>query len=153
MITIHQKVWEELWAELKHRGRGIRESGAFLLARHAEPTDIADVVYFDDLDPDCLVGGIHFHADGYSKLWDHCDSTSSTVVADVHTHPGNGIGQSKIDRDNPMIDRIGHVAFIFPNFAIGPENFKRTGVYLHEGPNRWKSLHDRDRDQAIRIVQ
>ena len=92
---------------------GDSEAGAFLLgSRHGGERSVAKAVYFDDLDPDCLVGSIHFRAAGYSKLWDLCDAEELRVLADVHTHPGTRVAQSSIDRENPMIARIGHLALI-----------------------------------------
>ncbi len=62
-------------SELARRGQGRRESGAFLLAdRDGPPTTVTRVVYLDDLDPNCLTGGISFDGLAYSKLWDICDA-------------------------------------------------------------------------------
>lgn len=54
-------------AELAHRGNGERESGAFLLTPPATPRArarqrVIAVAYYDDLDPQCLTGGITFTA-------------------------------------------------------------------------------------------
>ena len=57
--------------------------------------------YFDDLDPECLVGNIHIRASGFSKLWDLCDAESLRVIADIHTHPSTAVAQSSTDRGEP----------------------------------------------------
>ena len=52
-------------AELGRRGNGRRESGAFLLCdRAGDQRTVTRVVYLDDLDPDCLTGGIEFNGPG-----------------------------------------------------------------------------------------
>ena len=81
--------------------------------------------YFDDLDPECLVGNIHIRASGFSKLWDLCDVEGLRVVADIHTHPGTSVAQSSIDRANPMIAREGHLALIVPALWYSSSPSKR----------------------------
>ena len=118
MLRIRQSDWLVMVAELGHRGGGKRESGAFLLGdRNGDPRTVTQAVYLDDLDPDCLTGGISFNGLAYSKLWDLCDARAKVVIGDIHTHPNNWVGQSAIDATNPMIAREGHVALIVPQYA------------------------------------
>ena len=98
--------------QLKRRGRGTRESGAFLLGPQDSAAGIATAfICYDDLDPDAyLWGAISFHASGYAALWKRCREKNLRVLADVHTHPGHYISQSSIDQRNPMIPVKGHTA-------------------------------------------
>ena len=71
LLRMRRSDWETMIIELRRRGHGRRESGAFLLAdRDGAPTTVTRVVYLDDLDPNCLTGGISFDGLAYSKLWD-----------------------------------------------------------------------------------
>ncbi len=152
LLRIRQSDWDALVAELGHRGRGSRESGAFLLAdRAGDMRTVTRVVYLDDLDPNCLTGGIHFDGLAYSKLWDICDAEKKVVNGDVHTHPGRSVHQSGIDSGNPMVAVDGHVALIVPDFATHPIGAGEVGVHRYDG-HSWQTWtgHDAARRLFIR---
>ena len=140
LVRFRPSDWRDLIGELERRAGGVRESGAFLLARrlHASRT-VAAVVYFDDLDPLALRGGIELGADAFARLWDRCRELDLRVIGDVHTHPSDLVCQSGIDRDNPMIAQAGHVALIVPNLAASVTNARGTGVHLYGGDRGWTS--------------
>ena len=153
LLVITSTMWRDLLVELERRGDGRRESGAFLLAaREPRSTHVTDIVYFDDLDPECLVGTIHLHQRAFSKLWDLCAARSLRVIGDVHTHPGGGVGQSSIDRDNPMIAARGHVGVIVPSFAQGVIEPKDVGVHVYLSADGWESHFDADAQQRLKVV-
>jgi proteasome lid subunit RPN8/RPN11 len=143
--------WNSMVAELGRRGRGNRESGAFLLGdRSGDGRTVTRVVYLDDLDPNCLQGGIEFDGLAYSKLWDLCDAEQRVVIADVHTHPKQWVGQSGIDAENPMVAQKGHVAVIVPNFASRPVQASEVGVHRYDGRG-WISWTGQDAEQRLFI--
>lgn len=142
MLNIPILLWARLIPDLRRRGAGHRESGAFLLARRSgNQSRIAAYACYDDLDPNALQhGGIAFHDVGYAALWKLCREKGLTVVADVHTHPRSGVGQSPIDRRNPMMPTTGHVALIVPHYAQqGRWSLKRVGTYEYLGNFKWRS--------------
>jgi proteasome lid subunit RPN8/RPN11 len=129
--------WRRLLAELHRRGQGRRESGAFLLAgRDHDPDRVTRVAYYDDLDADCLTGGISFATSGFTELWRICENENLRVVADVHTHPSSWVEQSGIDAENPMIARVGHVAMIVPSFGHARQ-VEECGVHIYLGSRQW----------------
>lgn len=131
--------------ELEWRAGGHRESGAFLLAPVASTAaTVTAIVCYDDLDPDALDGGVSLQAGAFSRLWSHCARERLRVVGDVHTHPGDLVRQSGIDRANPMVARVGHVAVIVPNLAAGVIRPADVGVYLYRGEDGWTSSFGRD---------
>lgn len=143
-LRLSHELWREMIAELAERGRGERESGAFLVAsRVGDGRTIKTIAYLDDLDPDCLVGGIHFHREGYAKLSAVCSDVNGRVVADVHTHPGTWVGQSATDQSNPMISRVGHIALVLPRFAQGGCFPEAVGFHQYRGCDGWKSVTGR----------
>jgi proteasome lid subunit RPN8/RPN11 len=143
-------LWTQMIAELAHRGGGNRESGAFLLAEcEGDQRVVSEVVYFDDLDPECLVGAIHLHRSAYPRLWDLCAREQMRVVADVHTHPGTWVGQSSTDRENPMIAIPGHIGLIVPDYALGDPSPAQIGFHLYEGDEGWRSHFDK---QAAALI-
>lgn len=140
-ISMSRRRFRLLLTELARRGDGTRESGAFLLGRASHATDqdrrITRVAYYDDLDAECLTGGVTFR--GFPALWALCERTASTVVADIHTHPNNWTQQSSIDASNPMVSSIGHIALIAPNYARGVKSVQNLGVHVHQGGFVWKA--------------
>lgn len=143
VLSINFLRWRRLMRELKQRGSGRRESGAFLLGRRT-PSElrVTDVAYYDDLDPHSLDQGyVNFQAVGFSALWSHCRKVKLDVLADIHTHPGGNTSQSELDRTNPMMAERGHLALIVPNFASGPWWSRQgTSLFEYEANYRWTNL-------------
>lgn len=137
-IRIRRRDWRELNAQLATRGRGHRESGAFLLgpARGRRPR-ITHFGYFDDLEPDSLNGAVHLTMTAYSNLWAMCRDHQVEVLADVHTHPGGYIEQSHIDQDNPLVAQRGHVAVIIGHYAQQQARLRDVGMYEYQGDDGW----------------
>lgn len=152
-LEIGLDLWQETVQELGRRSHGgRRESGVFLLAQAREETPIVvRTVYFDDLDPECLVGNIHIRSSGFSRLWDLCDAEGLRVVADIHTHPGISVAQSSIDRENPMIAREGHIALIVPYYGTRPVKAKEVGVHEYRGDRGWASWFGSKAERVLRI--
>lgn len=140
-VRVTAEAWDELIDELGRRGRGERESGAFLLAsRHGRRrATVQRVTYFDDVDPTCLTGGITLQSSGFTALWRICAAHGLRVIADVHTHPGGWVEQSEVDQANPMIATLGHVAIIVPSFAAERTRAGDCGVHVYLGSHRWNA--------------
>jgi proteasome lid subunit RPN8/RPN11 len=154
LLVVEQTLWEELFDELSARGGGVRESGAFLLgnmAGDARPRRAVAAVYYDDLDPTSLTGGISFSGSAYGRLWDECELRGLAVVADVHTHPGPRVAQSSTDRAYPMVAQRGHIALIVPDFAEQEVEANQVGVHEYLGDGQWRSALGVDAGAALRI--
>lgn len=137
-LRVPRLVWARLILDLRHRGEGRRESGAFILGRGAKATGY---VCYDDIDPQAYHrGAIAFHAAGYAALWRHCKANGLEVLADIHTHPGPDTRQSHIDQRHPMVPVVGHTALIAPRFAQ-TTIWSLEGVGIHEylGDFRWRA--------------
>ena len=139
-LEISKQKWDELISQLKKRGNGTNESGAFLLAK-PDSNVIMDFVCYDELDPTCYDSKIIiFKTAGYRLLWQYCTANTLTVVADVHTHPHRWAGQSLADMQHPMILQKGHIAMIVPNYAQTKiKSLRGVGVYEYQGDNEWKT--------------
>ena len=133
-------LWLRLLMELRRRGRGTRESGAFLLGRNGSQK-VTGFICYDDLDPHVLDSGIIvFDGAGYGPLWERCERTGTRVFADVHTHSGVWTGQSPSDQTHPMISQAGHVALIVPHYARRRlQTLSGVGVHEYLGDHRWKA--------------
>lgn len=144
LLACSARLWAEGVAELARRGRGCRESGAFLLGtRTGDRRRIERFVFYDDLDPHALDSGIvTFDSAGYDPLWRICREEGLQVVADVHTHPGRA-RMSTLDRNHPMIGQAGHLALILPNFALRPfsrRDMPEIGIYEYLGDHQWRDF-------------
>jgi hypothetical protein len=112
---------------------------------------VREFVFYDDIDPRSLDSGIvHFNGNRFPLLWDICRARGYGVVADIHVHPG-GYGQSESDRADPVMPRAGHIAFILPNFAAGPNEPGCIGMYEFLGDGRWRD-HSRAGRQFFQIT-
>lgn len=137
-VRIAQHTFLRLVRELEDRSEHRREAGAFLLG--PEPGhDVTRVAYYDDLDPDCLTGGITFHSSGYTKLNQLCRNHQVRVIADIHLHPGPGVQQSHTDATHPMVARAGHLALIAPRFGQDVTRAEQLGVHLRAADG-WHSF-------------
>jgi len=139
ILNMPRGLWRKLIFDLRTRGAGRRESGAFLLAP-PNADRITAYVCYDDLDPSALdTGIIVFHGSGYAQLWQLCEARQLRVVADVHTHPGNWTEQSYADATHPMVGMPGHVALIVPYFARrNALTLRGVGIYRYRGNHQWQ---------------
>ena len=153
LIEMSLVLWQETIEELGRRSLdGSREAGVFLLAPAGERTRrVVRATYFDDLDPECLVGNIHIRASGFSKLWELCDSESLRVLADIHTHPSTVVAQSSMDRANPMVAREGYIALIVPHYGTRPVQAREVGVHEYRGDRGWVSWFGPRAERVLRL--
>ena len=140
-VRLRRIQWDGLIAELGRRTSGVREAGAFLLAdaEAGHRPAVRRIVYFDDLDPNCLTGGISMGSAAFGKLWTLCRTDGLRVIADVHTHPGTFVRQSDIDQANPMVALAGHIAIVVPHLATQRFEPRDCGVHVYLGGHRWEA--------------
>ena len=137
-IRISRLLWFQLIGKLQRAGAGVRESGAFLLAK---PDDfrVSRFVAYHELCPECMNGGfINFDGRGYVALSQHCQKFQLRVIGDVHTHPGEWTDQSESDRTHPMMARVGHVGLIVPLYARRNRySLRGIGAFEYLGEHKW----------------
>lgn len=148
-------LWARMIFQLRRRGAGKGESGAFLLGKEGGAAGrVTKFICYDDLDPQAFrSGAITFHAGGYAALWERCRREKLEVLADVHTHPGESVQQSGIDRAHPMLPIVGHIATILPNYAYTPWwSLETLGVYEYLGDFQWRTYAGPQKGQRIRLT-
>lgn len=148
-------LWVRIVFHLRRRSTGRRESGAFLLGQKRDGVArVRAFICYDDLDPNAYQSGnIAFHDTGYAALWRHCHERKLKVLADVHTHPGQNVQQSKIDKKNPMIPTVGHTALIVPNFGrTSCWSLNGVGVYEYLGNFNWRTHSSAASTQRIALT-
>lgn len=136
ILSVNALMWWGVLHELRRRGEGRRESGAFFLgSNEGQRRLIRGVLYYDDLDPHALdTGAILLDGAVYARVFRECERRGMRVVADVHTHPGRS-AQSCIDQEHPMIREAGHLALILPRYAV--KNGGAIGLYEYRGGRAW----------------
>lgn len=134
-------LWWKLITELRRRGAGRSESGAFILgSRLGHKVRARQFVFYDDIDPDALKTGIvRLSGRSINTVWEICGRENMEVVADVHTHPGSS-NQSNSDRQYPMVATRGHVALIIPRFARSVFDLAGVGHYRYRGAKAWDAF-------------
>jgi proteasome lid subunit RPN8/RPN11 len=86
-------------------------------------------------------GYIHFADSGFVPLWKLCAARGLSVIADVHTHPGQWTDLSGSDREHPMIAQGGHIALIVPSYAaMNSLGTNGVGAHLYLGSGEWESM-------------
>jgi proteasome lid subunit RPN8/RPN11 len=151
LIEFTPGVWADLMEDLRVRGRGERESGAFLLAPvDADLRLVTSWLPYDELAPESLAFAyVRLEPDAFTRLWAFCADKRVKVVADIHTHP-KGPGQSASDRNHPMVAFAGHVALIAPWFAQRSPTPYDVSLNVYQGGGKWLNYYRGD--AASRIV-
>jgi hypothetical protein len=151
-ISCSESLWMSLLHELHGRGGEQHEAGAFLLGMKGKRRlEIKDAVFYDDLDPNAHDSGVCvLPGDAFAKLWKICRQRNLSVVADIHTHPGEA-RQSCSDRMNPMVANVGHIAIIVPHFARAPVTNGSLGIYEYRGSYQWDDFSDVSRRRYLYV--
>lgn len=152
-LEMPKAMWLDLMADLRQRGGGRQESGAFLLGQlQGHTRHMHSWVAYDDLDPEALTKGyVRLGTGAFTKLWALCETRQQMVIADVHTHPREP-HQSLSDRTNPMVSQAGHIALIVPRYAQGQVTSRSVSVNVYLGAKSWANYLDREAEARIRLV-
>lgn len=150
LIEFAPGVWTALMGDLRVRGQGRRESGAFLLAdAGAETPVITSWLPYDELGPESLAYAyVRLEPEAFTRLWSYCADKRVKVVGDIHTHP-KGPGQSPSDKKHPMVAFAGHVALIAPWFAQRSPTPRDVSLNVYQGGGKW--LNYFNEEAAARI--
>lgn len=153
-LEFAQRVWSALLGDLRQRGAGVRESGAFLLGTLRDGVRrVEQWVAYEDLDPNAQnYEYVRLETGAFPRLWRRCEKSGLQVLADVHTHPLGPV-QSPTDRDHPMIALAGHIALIVPRFACGAVRPDDVSFNIYLGEKRWRSLFGPQAAEYIRIIE
>ncbi|KVP09135.1 Mov34/MPN/PAD-1 family protein [Burkholderia ubonensis] len=154
LLELPTTLYAALIADLARSGRGVKESGAFLLGhangvrRHVSSYLMYDAVATESSRRHAYVA---FTAQEMARAWDYCYATGLQVVGDVHTHP-KGPTQSISDRAHPIVSVAGHVALIVPYFSMRDPRPNDLGVHIFEGNGHWRSLFGKQAHDAILLT-
>ena len=152
-LKIPITIWLKLNKAVRKHGANKRESGAFLLGK-INSSKVSHFILYHELDPYSSDNGyIHFRSECYIKLWEICRTQHLTVIADVHTHPGQNTNQSEYHRMHPMIFRKKHIAMIIPHFARRIiSTLSGVGVFEYLGDFQWKKYSSNSQRVKLAVL-
>jgi len=154
LLELPDSLFSALIADLAQSGRGIKESGAFLLGRaDGAGRRVSSYLMYDVVAPESSRkhAVVTLTAQEMARAWSHCYATGLQVVADVHTHP-KGPRQSISDRAHPIVSVAGHVALIVPYFSTRNPRPIDLGVHVFEGNGHWRSLFGQQAHDALLLT-
>jgi proteasome lid subunit RPN8/RPN11 len=150
-MSISMILWYKLIKGLRNRGKGIRESGAFLVGK-PELNIVTDVVFYDEFDKTVSQSGI-IEFKGAKTFYEYLEKEGLDVKADIHTHPTSNTNQSQSDKTHPMIRLKGHIAIIAPNYA---KNYfllpKHCSVYRYLGDYKWMRFERKNFPIHLKLI-
>lgn len=144
--VITQQLWRATWLGLQRRGGGARETACVWLGEQEGEQEVArEVVFLDDL-PGTVGRRLQHRTsrEAVRIVIDRARELGLTIVGDVHTHPGEWVDLSEVDRVHPIEYRIGLLALVLPTFAKGPPRLKGVGVHEYLGAGEWKTFEEEE---------
>lgn len=141
-LFVPSRLWSATWEGLRVRGGGRRESACVWAGTRDGGVEHArEVIFLDDLPG--TVGRQRQHRTSraaVSALLQRARDLGLVIVGDVHTHPSDWVGLSEIDQAHPIEYRVGLVALVLPDFAMGAHDIRMVGVHEYAGEGRWRTF-------------
>jgi proteasome lid subunit RPN8/RPN11 len=150
-IGISISLWYKLTKGLRSRGKGIRESGAFLVGK-PDLNTVTNIVFYDEFDKNVSESGI-IEFKGAKAFYEYLAKEGLEVKADIHSHPTSNTNQSYSDMTHPMIRVKGHIAIIAPNYA---KDFfllpKHCSLYEYQGDYKWMKFERKNLPILLNLI-
>lgn len=151
--TIHvaRTIWEETWDGLRRRGGGENESAAVWGGRRSDDAEHVKAVYFlDDYAGGERCAGYHrVPVSALTEFFATLHEQRQVIIADIHTHPGDWVGLSALDEENPIEYRVGLPAIVVPRFGLPRPSLSLCGVHIYKGNGRWQTLTGRRKKELF----
>jgi proteasome lid subunit RPN8/RPN11 len=155
--TLHvtRSLFEATWLGLQRRSQGAQETACVWLGNQDGEREIAtEIVFLDDL-PGTVGRRLQHRTsrEAVRILIDRARELGLTIVGDVHTHPGQWVDLSEVDRAHPIEYRIGLLALVFPSFAQGSPWLDGVGVHEYLGSGQWTRFEGDDVASRLQLEQ
>lgn len=144
-------IWERTWSGLRRRGAGAKESAAVWAGRRCAELEHVEAVYFmDDYAGGEQCAGYHrVPVEALTEFFATLQQQRQVIIADIHTHPGDWVGLSALDEENPIEYRVGLPAIVLPRFALPRPSLSICGVHIYMGGGRWRTLSGRRKKELL----
>ena len=75
------------------------------------------------------------------------------IIAEVHSHPGHGVGHSIVDDENPFVLADGNLSIVVPRFGEkGMEPLWECGIYIYSLKSGWRRLGKEEIVEKFEVV-
>jgi hypothetical protein len=132
-MRVAAELTERLFEQLRTCSGGAAECVAYLTVAQAEPDLIDDVVHAVHESSDD-----HYVVDAawLNRLFIELVDGHRSIVAQVHTHPGDWVEHSWIDDAYPIVPMPGLLSVVVPRHAIDPDP-ATFGVHRLQPDGTW----------------
>jgi hypothetical protein len=136
---------------LHERGNGIFESTAVWAGVRDGWVETIDTIYFlGDFVGRVQCRGYHsVPAKALELLFEKLQQGRRLIIGDVHTHPTDWVGLSRIDQANPIEFRRGVLAVVLPAFAKPEPSLESAGVHEYRGNGMWRTWSHAKKEQVF----
>jgi proteasome lid subunit RPN8/RPN11 len=96
--------------------------------------------------------GVHVSSAQTGLLYAHCHARGLTLLAQVHSHPGDAF-HSVVDERSPHSAERGFLSMVVPNFGrCAFDAFDAWAIYEQEQYETWREWTTEEKEQRLKIV-
>jgi hypothetical protein len=136
MLTITRDLFSETFRVLRDCGKMVNECQVLWLSAHAAPDSILTVRHSTH---DSTGGGVEVDSVWLNTLWRELRSSSLSIRAQIHTHPGMAF-HSKTDDAFPIVGSPGFISIVVPNFATHGPTLRGLYATSITPSGKWQEL-------------
>lgn len=153
-LFVPSALWSATWNGLRVRGGGRREAACVWAGTRDGGVERAcEVIFLDDL-PGTVGRRLQHRTSraAVAMLLQRARELGLVIVGDVHTHPSDWVDLSDVDRAHPIEYRVGLVALVLPEFAMGTPDIGLVGVHEYSGDGHWRTFEGEQVTQRLCVV-
>lgn len=154
VMSISPELWQRTWMKLRSHGDGQREAACVWAGVRSEHEErVTEVIFLDDLSGVEAFPLQHKTTrKATAALFAQLRDKKLSIIADVHTHPGDWVDLSWIDKAHPIEYRPGLTAIVLPNYATTEPSLETIGIHSYLGDGQWRQLEGDQAKSKVRII-
>ena len=136
LYRLPRSILDQTFAHFRGCGLGRRECQVLWVSPWGVPETIAKAVHPDH---EAHGGGFVLDDRWLNDFWVTLARENLGIRIQVHTHPGEAF-HSQTDDAFPIINTIGFLSLVIPNFALGPISFEEAYLTEIQEDGRWREV-------------
>lgn len=132
MLTVPRPVLDRVGAVIRACGHGATECVVYVTAPTRRPTTANDLIHPRHT---ATASSTHVGEEELDRIWDLLLEHGSTIVLQVHSHPGEAY-HSHTDDCWPIIHRPGFPSLVVPRF--GASGLAGAHLTTYQGDGHWQ---------------